>query len=303
MNITHIKDFETAIKSHSHVKEWRALSEQFPYFIIPKILTDLNEQHTISPQTIFEHKLNKTLIKLHFHQVAETEQEKEKEDQTVIAEVEPQSADKTETVVDDTIEPDVSTAESSKDANYKKLSEDYSDLGKNKESSKIGDIMEPVSGSDFYQSQGIRVSSEIPDKETLQTLHTQEQVENTSTTSDEQSLLVQMSFRDWLKTITETKRKEKEEEEEQKALKLKWKQQKLAEAIQEENEDIPEQVFKMAVESIEKEESLVSESLAEVYRLQGKYDQAISVYRKLILLNPEKRVYFADKIEQINKIL
>ncbi len=47
------------------------------------------------------------------------------------------------------------------------------------------------------------------------------------------------------------------------------------------------------------EDDVVSESLAEVYLAQGLRDQAVAIYRKLSLLNPEKSVYFAELIEKI----
>ena len=52
---------------------------------------------------------------------------------------------------------------------------------------------------------------------------------------------------------------------------------------------------------LDEEDDLVSEDLAEVYLIQGLNAQAIEIYRKLSLLNPEKSVYFAEKIEQITK--
>ena len=52
---------------------------------------------------------------------------------------------------------------------------------------------------------------------------------------------------------------------------------------------------------LDDEDDLVSEDLAEVYLIQGLNTQAIEIYRKLSLLNPEKSVYFAEKIEQITR--
>ena len=80
-----------------------------------------------------------------------------------------------------------------------------------------------------------------------------------------------------------------------------WQKEKLAAAMEEENEEIPETVFEMAVNSISKEESLVSETLAEIHIKQGKYDKAIEMYRKLSLRNPQKSAYFAGKIEETLK--
>jgi tetratricopeptide (TPR) repeat protein len=48
-------------------------------------------------------------------------------------------------------------------------------------------------------------------------------------------------------------------------------------------------------------EGPVSEKLARIYLDQGLHEQAVEIYRRLILTFPEKSVYFADAIEQIKK--
>lgn len=50
---------------------------------------------------------------------------------------------------------------------------------------------------------------------------------------------------------------------------------------------------------LDDEDDLVSEELAEVYVAQGLKDEAIAIYRKLSLLNTEKSIYFAEKIEKL----
>ena len=50
---------------------------------------------------------------------------------------------------------------------------------------------------------------------------------------------------------------------------------------------------------IDDEDDLVSEELAEIYLAQGLKSEAIEIYRKLSLLNSEKSIYFAEKIENI----
>ncbi len=50
------------------------------------------------------------------------------------------------------------------------------------------------------------------------------------------------------------------------------------------------------------EDRLMTETLAEIYVEQKKYDKAIQAYRILILKNPEKSGLFADRIYQIEKI-
>lgn len=48
-----------------------------------------------------------------------------------------------------------------------------------------------------------------------------------------------------------------------------------------------------------KEGEVVTETMAEVLLQQGKAGKAIEVYQKLSLLNPDKRAFFAAKIEQL----
>ena len=52
---------------------------------------------------------------------------------------------------------------------------------------------------------------------------------------------------------------------------------------------------------IDDEDDLVSEELAEIYLAQGLKCEAVEIYRKLSLRNSEKSVYFAEKIESIEK--
>lgn len=51
--------------------------------------------------------------------------------------------------------------------------------------------------------------------------------------------------------------------------------------------------------SLDDEDDLVSEDLAEVYLRQGLKEEALTIYRRLCLLNPEKSVYFAEIIQRI----
>lgn len=164
----------------------------------------------------------------------------------------------------------------------------------------LGDIpMQPVSAEDYFLQQGIHVSGDLPELKAV--LTSTEPAVSENEEEKEKSLMVVMSFAEWLKHISSKNQKAKEEEAEQKALKTMWQQQKLAAAIEEENEEIPEQVFEMAVNSISRKEELISESLAEVYVKQGKKGKAIEMYQKLSLQNPEKNAYFAAKIENLQK--
>ena len=49
------------------------------------------------------------------------------------------------------------------------------------------------------------------------------------------------------------------------------------------------------------DEDMVSEDLAEIYKNQGLYDEAIATYRKLSLLNSKKSIYFAGLISELEQ--
>jgi len=152
---------------------------------------------------------------------------------------------------------------------------------------------------DYFANQGVSIAHGWPEKETFNIPSSQETEADLK--GKEQSLMVVMSFTEWLAYLQSKTEKAREEEEGQKALKAMWQKQKLAEALEEENEEIPEAVFEMAVNSIMPEEALISESLAEVYAMQDKKEKAIEIYKKLSLWNPEKNGYFAQKIKNLQK--
>lgn len=121
-----------------------------------------------------------------------------------------------------------------------------------------------------------------------------------SESEEDKSLMVMMSFTDWLNHFKQKSDTEREEVREKKALKTAWQKEKLAEAADEELDEIPEPIFKQAMDSISMESSLISESLAEILAMQGKKDKAVAMYKKLIVRNPEKSNYFNNKIQELN---
>lgn len=154
-------------------------------------------------------------------------------------------------------------------------------------------IFTPAQSDDYFLQQGIKVSQELPeDLDELSAYHEE---------NKDKSLMVMMSFTEWLVHFKRTTDKKNSELEDQKAMRTMWQKEKLAAALEEENDEIPENVFEMAVNSISREEGLASESLAEILLKQGKHEQAIEMYKKLSLRNPQKNAYFARKIEEIIK--
>ena len=153
---------------------------------------------------------------------------------------------------------------------------------------------------EYFKLEGLNISDELPQnwEHSDDADKKNEDIENAA-----QSLMVVMPFSEWLKYLSKLSIKEKAEEESKKSLRALWQKEKLASALEEETDEIPEEVFEMAVNSIVKKDDIVNESLAEVYVRQEKYQKAIDIYNKLSLLYPEKNTYFASKIEKLKKEL
>lgn len=154
-------------------------------------------------------------------------------------------------------------------------------------------LFQPLFTENYFQHQGIEVSDEIPE--------TPEAEMNSEEDSDEKSLMVMMKFEDWLQFLKKKSEVKRSEEEDRAMLRSIWQREKLAAAVGEEDDNIPEAVFEMAISSIDKDEMPVSESLAQLHIRQGHFEKAAEVYRKLSLQNPEKKTYFADKLKNLNK--
>lgn len=125
-----------------------------------------------------------------------------------------------------------------------------------------GLIFEPLHTVDYFASQGIKLDVLAENGTDRLTQHMK-------------------SFTEWLKTM---------------------KRIKQTELMRDDLDAASEaEIQHLAAGANRQKEAVVTESMAQVWVFQGKYHKAIEVYNKLSLQHPEKRAYFAAKIEQLNK--
>ncbi|MCO5259435.1 MAG: hypothetical protein M9916_04765 [Crocinitomicaceae bacterium] len=61
--------------------------------------------------------------------------------------------------------------------------------------------------------------------------------------------------------------------------------------------------IKKAKQSLDESQLPVSETLARIFAAQGNFPKAIQIYQQLMLIIPEKKIFFATRIEELNKKL
>ncbi len=171
----------------------------------------------------------------------------------------------------------------------------------------------PPSENKLHIPQEEPLTEETPEKPAIQPLYTKDYFKHQGVSSSEEEnpfelrkpsgndLMVMRSFGEWLRFFHSKKAKADEEQEDKRALKAMWQKGKLAAALEEEDEEIPEVVFEMAVKSISHEGNPATETMAKIYLAQGKWEKAVGVYEQLQLRNPQKSAYFAEKIAAIEQ--
>lgn len=123
---------------------------------------------------------------------------------------------------------------------------------------------------------------------------------------EEQQVSSPSKFSDWLFAMKGATDKTEKEEEKQPSLMsskelidkfIKSKPRKIDVS---KDPVTPQEMGKL---SLVEDEGFVTETLAEIYAKQGKYQKAIKIYEQLSLNNPEKKVFFASRIRFLREKL
>lgn len=141
-------------------------------------------------------------------------------------------------------------------------------------------------------------------------IETQENTDNNTPEKTQETVNIEsLSFSDWLKHVESNAEITEVPTEESTIKKENLSAAELIEKFIKEEPKIsrPKAEFfnpvNMAKQSVADDITLVSETLAKIYVLQGNYNKALQAYENLRLKYPEKRLYFAAQIKQIKKLI
>lgn len=118
------------------------------------------------------------------------------------------------------------------------------------------------------------------------------------------------SFTDWLKKVPSQSKSQKEIEEEQEIAEREIKYKLIDDFLEKNPKIVPMKKTDITpvntpsnfVQNTEEYSDLMTETLAQIYIEQKKYDKAIKAYKILILKYPEKNSLFANRIKEIENL-
>ncbi|WP_291074044.1 tetratricopeptide repeat protein [Empedobacter sp. UBA5987] len=134
----------------------------------------------------------------------------------------------------------------------------------------------------------------------------EEKVEIIENNSDESTF----SFSDWLKKVPSQSKTQQEIEEEQEIAEREIKYKLIDDFLEKNPKIVPMKKTDITpvntpsnfVQNTEEYSDLMTETLAQIYIEQKKYDKAIKAYKILILKYPEKNSLFANRIKEIENL-
>lgn len=285
--------------------DWKQLAEDYPYAALVQLMharktKKLSASALQKLQLHFEHplRLSRTL-RAEIETSEQLAEQKSEEPKVTSTESETSTQKKTSRLAGMKTKPKKEEVVVQKIVETKK---EEVEAPQQKEATPIKEVEVPSNGQDDVLELINELPEENPIKREEQVAAEEKKTETevTETTEDPGDLMVMMSFTDWLHHFKAKSENEAEEKKGKDAIRSAWQKEKLAEAMDDEEDVVPDEIFEKAMKSVSFGDGLVTEPLAELYVKQGKTEKAIELYKKLSLLNPEKRTYFASRIKDLH---
>lgn len=164
----------------------------------------------------------------------------------------------------------------------------------------VGEIDAPGDGVHVQSNESGIPQNQTPDR--------QEEIETPEVRTEEEHLSIdtKQSFTGWLRSDTNYSEPDSSDEASIHAVVDDFSEFDPMESLFGEVEKPKKEFFsptKKAKESLREDQLPVSETLAKIYIMQGNYPKAIAAYEELSLSFPEKKIFFANLIEDLQKKL
>lgn len=303
----------------THKEELNTLVENFPWFQTAHLL------HTKSLQNIkdltFESKLNKTAAHVSDRRILFELLQNETKIQNEKLEV----IDKEESSIEEiSNEPEITAARKESivqtESEIVESIDAINDEIKSSESGSLGKLEEQILSSAVGTSIAIDIEKELFNEDSINTenINTLDKSELTSENIIEEEIIevesttevktpLPESFTDWLKNSKLNSINDENTEVVKQTKKSVPSKNLIDKFIQEEPKiSKPKKEFYSPIVqgklSLEEDNWFVTETLARIYENQEDYSKAINAYEILGLKFPEKKVYFANRIEKIESL-